>query len=312
MAAPYKEAWITGSHDNSPFYTRTYDLPDAQVRPKAHLIFIHGFIEHIGRYSSIFPGWVERGITVFAFDQRGFGLTATDKDNKSTKASYSKTSWKDQMEDISFFILRERERLGPSIPFFLMGHSMGGGEVLGFVCAPPVHVKALGELKGIIASAPMLRETKPSPVWQVFLGGQLAKLLPHKEVPVPLNSADLSHDPVVVEKYDNDPLVRKFGTLKGVTDMLNQGAALVDKHYVNWPERLPLLILHGDADGSTSPRASKEFFDKLKAKVKHYSSYPGAYHEIHNEPGGVSDKSINECISWVEVQTSNSQEQQKL
>lgn len=123
MAPSYKEAWITCSHDNSSFYTRTYDLPDPQADPTAHLIYIHGFIEHIDRYSTIFPKWVQRGVTVFAFDQRGFGLTATDKDHKSAGASYSKTSWKDQMEDISFFILRERERLGP-IPIFLMGHSM--------------------------------------------------------------------------------------------------------------------------------------------------------------------------------------------
>ncbi len=33
---------------------------------------------------------------------------------------------------------------------------------------------------------------------------------------------DLSHDPEVIEKYDKDPLVRKFGTLKGLSDMLTQ------------------------------------------------------------------------------------------
>ena len=124
MAVAYKEAWITGSHDDSSFYTRTYNLPYPDASPVAHLIYIHGFIEHIDRYSGIFPKWVQRGVTLFAFDQRGFGLTATDKDHKSAGASYSKTSWRDQMEDISFFVLRERERLGPSIPIFLMGHSM--------------------------------------------------------------------------------------------------------------------------------------------------------------------------------------------
>jgi len=121
---------------------------------------------------------------------------------------------------------------------------------------------------------------------------------------------DLSHDPEVIEKYDKDPLVRKFGTLKGLSDMLTQGAALSDKYYKNWPTNLPLLMLHGDADGSTSPKASREFFDKLDVKDKHYSSYPGGYHEIHNEPGGVADKFINECIWWVEGRASF--ERQKL
>jgi len=42
----------------------------------------------LNHYSTIFPKWVQRGVTVFVFDQRSLGLTATDEDYKSAGADY--------------------------------------------------------------------------------------------------------------------------------------------------------------------------------------------------------------------------------
>lgn len=117
----YSEEWVPGPKKTS-FYTRTYSL-QAGVTPKAHIIFVHGFAEHIARYEHAFPVWVEHSISVFAYDQRGFGKTGLD-DFRTPGSSWGKTSWDDQMQDIEFFVEREREKLGPSIPVFLMGHSM--------------------------------------------------------------------------------------------------------------------------------------------------------------------------------------------
>jgi predicted alpha/beta hydrolase len=65
-----------------------------------------------------------RGIAVFTYDQRGFGLTALDtKGNKSATSSYGKTSWADQMQDIAWAIRHAKDTFG-SVPLFLMGHSM--------------------------------------------------------------------------------------------------------------------------------------------------------------------------------------------
>lgn len=122
MSQAYTEAWITDGPQTTAFYTRTYNISD-DAKPKAHLVFVHGFIEHIERYHAVFSRWARNGISVFAYDQRGFGRTAIETE-KSPSSSYGKTSWKDQMEDISFFIIRERLRLGTGVPIFLMGHSM--------------------------------------------------------------------------------------------------------------------------------------------------------------------------------------------
>lgn len=120
MSKPFTDAWVDGPLSTK-FYARTYE---ATPPAKAHVVFVHGFAEHVGRYEETFPGYASKGISVFAYDQRGFGRTACDNVNKSTASSWGVTSWKDQQHDIAFYILRERDRLGPNLPIFLMGHSM--------------------------------------------------------------------------------------------------------------------------------------------------------------------------------------------
>ena len=121
-AAAYTEAWLSGPQQTR-FYTRTYK-PE-QVQPNAVVVFVHGFVEHIGRYEHVFPAWSARRIGVFAFDQRGFGRTALDEENKSSDSTYAKTSWKEQLEDIEWAVNHAKQEFGGA-PIFLYGHSTVG------------------------------------------------------------------------------------------------------------------------------------------------------------------------------------------
>lgn len=123
----YVESWLTGPLSTS-FYTRVYAPPSSL--PRGALVFIHGYIEHIGRYEDVHIAWATRGIAVFAFDQRGFGRTALDE-LRSQNSAYGKTGIPDRMLDVEWAIRVALEQF-PGVPLFLMGHSMGGGIVLGF------------------------------------------------------------------------------------------------------------------------------------------------------------------------------------
>ena len=117
----YSEAWVAGPNSTQ-FYTRTYEPTPNPI--KAAVVFIHGFAEHIGRYTHFHPLLAARGIAVFTFDQRGFGLTAQDtKGNKSKDSAYGKTCWKAQMGDIEWAV-EHTQKLFKGVPVFLMGHSM--------------------------------------------------------------------------------------------------------------------------------------------------------------------------------------------
>ena len=83
-AHSYTEAWLPG-HDGLQFYTRTY----AAASPRAVLLFVHGYIEHCARYEWAHGVYAPRGITVFAYGQRGFGRTGAPGARKKRQAGRS-------------------------------------------------------------------------------------------------------------------------------------------------------------------------------------------------------------------------------
>ena len=119
----YTESWLSGPHSTS-FYTRLYTPASSSSpsSPKGVLVFIHGFIEHVGRYEHAHNAWAARGFAVFAFDQRGFGRTALDA-KRSKGSSYGKTSGPERMGDVQWAVRHAKETF-PDAPVFLMGHSM--------------------------------------------------------------------------------------------------------------------------------------------------------------------------------------------
>lgn len=119
-SAVFEESWVTGPAGTN-FYTRTYKAD----QPKALLVFVHGFAEHVGRYDHAHVKYPQKGITVFTYDARGFGKTALDAANRSKSSSYGRTSWKEQFGDIEWAIGHARNEV-PGVPTFLMGHSMVG------------------------------------------------------------------------------------------------------------------------------------------------------------------------------------------
>lgn len=115
----FTEAWLPGPKSTS-FYTRTYHPSSGS--PSGVVVFIHGFIEHVARYEHVHRRWADRGFVVFTFDQRGFGRTALDP-KKSSTAVYGRTGDADQISDIAW-ALRVAQEANPTVPLFLMGHSM--------------------------------------------------------------------------------------------------------------------------------------------------------------------------------------------
>jgi acylglycerol lipase len=212
----FTEAWIPGPKSTS-FYTRTYHPTSAS--PSAVVVFIHGFTEHVARYEHVHMRWADRGFVVFTFDQRGFGRTALDP-KKSASAVYGRTGDADQISDIEW-ALRVAQEVNPTVPLFLMGHSMGGALVLSFATRPNMQ-ESVSQLSGIIASSPCLRLTKPPLSITRRLGGLARTILPNQNVPASVESKYLCHDPDVVKDNETDKLIRRSVSLRAVDDMLNR------------------------------------------------------------------------------------------
>ena len=199
MSSNLTEAWIPGPKSLS-FYTRTYQPTSGS--PRGAVVFIHGFIEHVARYEHVHRRWAERGFVVFTFDQRGFGRTALDP-KKSAGSVYGRTGDADQIADIAW-ALRVAQEANPTVPLFLMGHSMvcdpslffsgrccgvawltliqGGGLVLSFATRANTQ-DSVSQLSGIIASSPCLRLTKPPLSIVRWLGSRVRAILPNQNIP---------------------------------------------------------------------------------------------------------------------------------
>lgn len=115
--APFIEQWLSG-HDGHSFYTRTYPA----TFPKAVLIFVHGFRDHITRHADIHAALAQRHIMVFAYDLRGYGRTALDPSNRSPGVAYSKTTRALEHKDLEWWV-KHVATLNPRLPLFLMGYS---------------------------------------------------------------------------------------------------------------------------------------------------------------------------------------------
>ncbi|KAI9069020.1 lysophospholipase [Trametes sanguinea] len=291
----FTEEWLPG-YDGIQFYTRTY--PAASAR--AVLLLIHGFAEHIGRYEWAHARCASNGITVFAFDQRGFGRTALDSSHKSKRSSYGKTDLHCQMRDIEWWLKHLRNK-HPSLPIFMTGHSMGGALVLAFPTrsTPPPVKDSVALLSGVIASSPLVLQHVSTSRPLRFLVDQLSKVLPNLPFDASLPNQYLSRDPEVIAALEADPLVMQKGSLKCLSDMLNAGEGLYKHDYQNWPKDLPVIFFHGDADKVTSYEASRQFFDKLQAKDKQFETIKDAFHELVHEPNGVKERFTDNCISWI-------------
>ncbi|KAE9400686.1 alpha/beta-hydrolase [Gymnopus androsaceus JB14] len=298
------EKWLTGPRDIQ-FYTRTY-VPSSGSSPRAIIaraiiVFIHGFQEHVGRYSHFHPSLADRGIAVWTFDQAGFGRTALDKEKRSKKSSWGKTGWSDQLQDVDWAVKTARTTF-PGVPVFLMGHSMGGGEVLSFVTQQSSqYTETIASLAGVIATSPLIKQTTPASKLARWLGGKVAAISPYTLIPASLDVNDLSHSPESNKAHANDPLIKTTGSLRCLSEMLNEGENLLSNGHNHWPKKLPVVLIHGDADKITSLAATQTFYERIEADDKNIIVYPDGYHELQNELPEVRQKLVDDIVSFVEA-----------
>ncbi|EDN97581.1 hypothetical protein SS1G_12434 [Sclerotinia sclerotiorum 1980 UF-70] len=235
---------IEGTHKigSQSLYTKTWK-PDAP--PKALLIFIHGFSDHINRYYILFPTLASRGIEVRAFDQRGWGRSVTKPSEKGLTGPTSLV-----ISDIVSFI---KAQMPSPVPIFLMGHSMGGGEVI-TLASDPKYADLMHSIRGFLLEAPFVAFPKgfePS-FLTVFFGRLAGRFLPHRQMVNKLPPENLTRDPEVIKSINEDTLMHNTGTLEGLAGMLDRTAAMNQGKTKLNPGVRSLWLGHGTEDKGTS------------------------------------------------------------
>ncbi len=199
-------------------------------RPWAAAVALHGFNDYGMAFSEVGSELAERGIVVYAYDQRGFG--------QSPGRSY----WHGSASMIADYrtaaaLIRARH---PGIPVFAIGESMGGAVVLAAQAGTPKP-----EVDGIVLIAPAIWGASTMPFWQtgpLWLFSHTIPWWPLSGAGLPITPSDNN---AMLRRLSNDPLIIKetrVDAIRGLVRLMDEGLEAAPALTG------PALILYGDAD----------------------------------------------------------------
>lgn len=271
--------YTTGSFYNSRGLEIFYQswFPERQM--KALCFISHGYAEHGGKYAHVGEYLLKEGIGVTALDHQGHGRS------QGIRADIKKFEFFLHDVDKLIEIIREEH---PDVPFFLFGHSMGGG------IAAVYATQHQEKLNGVILSGPAVKVGADVSPLLKRVSGFLSVVAPNLGV-LPFEAEQISRDPKVVEAYKADPLVY-HGKMKARLgyNLLRVESLFKEKAVYC---RLPVLCMHGTADKLVEPASSQMVYDSVGSRDKTIHFWEGLYHELVNEPE--QEQVLQMVLEWI-------------
>ncbi len=264
--------------DGTRLFTQRWEAHAAH----AAMLLVHGYAEHSGRYAHVAGYLNAHDVSVYTYDQRGFG--------RSDGRRALVTSFDQLLDDLQCVIDRTRRRLSDDAPLFLMGHSMGGA-----VCALYA-IERSQAFQGLILSSPAVEvDDDIAPVLRHLAGviGRLVPTLPTIRTP----DDAISRDPAVIAAAEADPLNYHGRVLAGTGAAFIRAARRIQTHMA--AIALPLLVFHGTADKLTDPAASRMLYEHARSPDKALNLYDGLYHETLNEPE--KEQVLEDIVEWLQA-----------
>jgi lysophospholipase len=188
-------------------------------------------------------------------------------------------------------VMRDAARAAsPSIPFFLIGDSMGG-----LVATRSAQTRE-DDLDGVVLVSPALTVgVREGPIVR-RVGSLIGAIAPGFPI-AKLDTSALSRSPEIGPAYLADPLTHHGGVpARTAAEMVKAGVAAFAAAPA-WT--LPLLIIHGTADRICDPAGSERFAAAVSGRGADVTlrMVDGAYHEPFNDPGG--DLLLDEVGTWI-------------
>lgn len=241
---------------------RTWEPPTS----RATIVVVHGLGEHSGRYAEFAERMAGYGMSTFAMDLRGHGLSDGRRGHVPSFDVF--------LQELDRF-RREVEGLADfHVPMFLLGHSLGGLVALRY------QEEYNTRFEGAIIISPWLATAMSVPRWKANAAQALSKLLPALPFNAGIRPEHVSRDPLIVEAYRADPLVHDRVTPRFFSEVsAAMGLALQRSERI----QEPLLFMAAGDDRLVDTDRSLRFARSLTAPDLTVKVYPGHYHELLNE-----------------------------
>lgn len=225
------------------------------------VLIVHGLGEHGGRYAHVAAWLAERGFAAVGYDHRGHGR------------SEGKRGVLPHTDALHDDLARVLDTVRPaSGPLLVLGHSMGGAIVAGFLA------QRRRPVDFAILTSPALR-ARMTGVQRIQLAVGLT-LLPALAQPNGLDPTGIAHDPATVRAYLDDPLVHDRISARLAKATLDAGAAALAAAST-WTVKT--LLLYGGSDRLVDSTGSDAFAASAPAEVVESERFDALYHEILNE-----------------------------
>lgn len=239
-------------------------LPAAPQQIRAAVVALHGFNDYSNTYAELAPFLAQRGIAVYAYDQRGFGGAPQPGDWFGTPRLIADANQ-------AVRLVRQRH---PGVKVFVMGESMGGAVALaGQTASAPL-------ADGLILSAPAVwgrASMGAVPRVALWLGAHLLPWLPVSGQKLPVQASD---NIAMLRALGRDPKVLKqttISTLHGLVDLMDAAVEAAPALQV------PALILYGGRDDIIPKEATCRVLTRLPPDRVRIAYYPDGYHLLFRD-----------------------------
>jgi acylglycerol lipase len=258
------------------YYERRWTL----AAPRGHIVIVHGYGEHCGRYDHVAAAFNAAGYNVYSYDQRWHGRSPG-------KRAYIE-HFDRLVSDLGGYLAHVRKDLGAA-PFFVFAHSMGG-----LVTSRFLQTQGAPEgLKGLVFSSAFLQLPDDVSPMLIKLAGFLGTWAPWLPVSK-LASNAVSRVPEVVAAYDQDPL-NNHGPITARTGSQINFAVLAARAAFG-RITAPVFIFHGDADTLAMCGGSTYLHEHIASTDKTLKIFAGGYHELFNDLP--REEVLQDVVAW--------------
>ena len=249
---------------------------------KARMVIVHGLGEHSGRYLALAEHLAKLNISLWILDLRGHGNSGGQKGHVE--------SFEDYTHDVMDVMRLALAGKPANRKCFLLGHSMGG---LVAILSALEHQNLID---GLIVSSPALGVAVPVPAIKKAGARILSRFLPRLGIKNELDPQKISHDPEIVQRYLDDPLVHNRVSTNWYVQFVK---AMEKAHRRAGDINVPVLVQAAGEDRLVSTKATAAFFESLTIPDRMLSVYNGLYHEIYNELEPDRKKVLSELTAWL-------------
>ncbi|MFC1517858.1 alpha/beta fold hydrolase [Candidatus Margulisiibacteriota bacterium] len=247
--------------------------------PQAVFLLVHGIGAHSERWQFLAKFFLEKNISSYALELKGFGDTAGLKGHISSFKEYYR-----DINQLSEFIRKEL----PGKKIFLIGESMGA--LICFVLA----LVLPGNYEGLICISPAFK-SKLKFSFIEYLKIFSAVIFNKKKVfPIPFDEKMCTRDAEYSKIMEKDPRELRYAT----AGMLFQNLLVqLQAKILASKMDMPNLFLLSGIDTLVSQKESNKIFKKIKVSDKKLIEYPEMKHALSIDLG--REKVFGDIWEWI-------------